>query len=57
MNIPRLLIGGHVAGILCSLGHFFGRKFALLWSIDGFFPVLSGTLAGAAIYREEPVAA
>ena len=33
--------------------HFFGRKFALLWSIYGLFPVVIGAVAGAAIYRED----
>ena len=33
--------------------HFFGRKFALLWSIYGLFPVVIGAVAGAALYREE----
>jgi hypothetical protein len=34
--------------------HFFGRKFALLWSIYGAFPVVIGAVAGAALYKEEP---
>ena len=33
--------------------HFFGRKFALLWSIYGLFPIVAGAIAGGAIYREE----
>ena len=33
--------------------HFFGRKFALLWSIYGAFPVVIGAVAGCALYREE----
>jgi hypothetical protein len=33
--------------------HFFGRKFALLWSFYGAFPVVLGTIAGAALYKEE----
>ncbi|HUJ25091.1 MAG TPA: hypothetical protein VLW85_03675 [Myxococcales bacterium] len=37
--------------------HFFGRKFALLWSIYGLFPVVIGALVGGAIYREEAAAA
>ena len=36
--------------------HFFGRKFALLWSIYGLFPVVIGAVAGAALYREEATA-
>lgn len=36
--------------------HFFGRKFALLWSIYGLFPVVIGAVAGAALYREEAAA-
>lgn len=37
--------------------HFFGRKFALLWSIYGLFPIVIGAVAGAALYREEAAAA
>ena len=36
--------------------HFFGRKFALLWSIYGLLPVVIGAVAGAALYREEAAA-
>lgn len=43
-----------LAGLLPM--HFFGRKFALLWSIYGAFPVLFGTIAGAALYKEQPAA-
>jgi hypothetical protein len=32
--------------------HFFGRKFALLWSIYGVFPVVIGAAAGSWLYRE-----
>jgi hypothetical protein len=41
-------------GLLPS--HFFGRKFALLWSIYGAFPVVIGAVAGTALYKEEPAA-
>jgi hypothetical protein len=34
--------------------HFFGRKFALLWSIYGFFPIAIGAVVGSWFYREEP---
>jgi hypothetical protein len=44
-----------LAGLLPM--HFFGRKFALLWSIYGAFPVVIGAVAGAALYREEARAA
>ena len=39
---------------LCGLIpiHFFGRKFALLWSIYGIFPVVIGAVAGSWLYRE-----
>jgi hypothetical protein len=37
--------------------HFFGRKFALLWSIYGAFPIIIGAIAGAAPYREDTTAA
>jgi hypothetical protein len=40
-----------LAGLLPM--HFFGRKFALLWSIYGAFPVVIGAVAGAALYKEE----
>jgi hypothetical protein len=33
--------------------HFFGRKFALLWSIYGAFPVVLGAIGGAALYKEQ----
>jgi hypothetical protein len=33
--------------------HFFGRMFALLWSLYGAVPVLLGAIAGAALYKEE----
>lgn len=54
------IIAGLVTWALCiplPLGglmpmHFFGRKFALLWSIYGAFPVLLGAIAGAALYKE-----
>ena len=58
---PRTaIIAGLVTWALCiplALGgmipmHFFGRKFALLWSIYGAFPVLLGSIAGAALYKE-----
>jgi hypothetical protein len=32
--------------------HFFGRKFALLWSIYGLFPSVIGAVAGSWLYRE-----
>jgi hypothetical protein len=32
--------------------HFFGRKFALLWSIYGAFPIVIGAVAGSWLYRE-----
>jgi hypothetical protein len=34
--------------------HFFGRKFALLWSIYGLFPIVIGAVAGSWFYREQP---
>jgi hypothetical protein len=37
--------------------HFFGRKFALLWSIYGAFPIIIGAIAGAALYREDTTVA
>lgn len=58
---PRTaIIAGLLTWALCiplPLGgllpmHFFGRKFALLWSIYGAFPVLLGAIAGAALYQE-----
>jgi hypothetical protein len=36
--------------------HFFGRKFALLWSIYGAFPIVIGAVAGCFFYREEEAA-
>jgi hypothetical protein len=36
--------------------HFFGRKFALLWSVYGAVPVLLGALAGGALYKEDAAA-
>lgn len=37
--------------------HFFGRRFALLWSIYGSLPVVLAAIAGAWLYREETPAA
>jgi hypothetical protein len=34
--------------------HFFGRKFALLWSFYGLFPIVIGAVAGSWFYREQP---
>jgi hypothetical protein len=31
---------------------FFGRKFALLWSLYGLAPVVGGTVVGCALYKE-----
>lgn len=59
---PRTaIIAGLLVWALCiplPLGgmiplQFFGKKFALLWSIYGAFPVLLGAIAGAALYREQ----
>ena len=58
---PRTaIIAGLLTWALCiplPLGgmipmHFFGKKFVLLWSIYGAFPVLLGAIAGAALYKE-----
>jgi hypothetical protein len=59
-GVRTAVIAGLVTWALCiplPLGgllpmHFFGRKFALLWSIYGAFPVLLGAIAGAALYKE-----
>jgi hypothetical protein len=32
--------------------HFFGRKFALLWSVYGAFPIVIAMVVGAALYKE-----
>jgi len=54
--VAGLLVWGLVlpvplAGLLPE--HFFGRMFALLWSLYGAVPVLLGAIAGAALYKEE----
>ncbi len=49
--IAGLITWGLCIGLLPI--HFFGRKFALLWSIYGLFPVVIGAVAGSALYREE----
>jgi len=45
-----LVIPAPVIGLLPM--RFFGARLAVLWSLYGLVPIVIGTLAGAALYRE-----